>query len=191
MSNKNKKSNKNSKPIKLERWTPEQDKILIEGVAKGMSYKLIAGKIGINKTVKSCQNRAYALRKKGLLQITEVKPEVKTKVKTKVEPDKKKKVKRWTKEEDNCLRNQMAIHDDCFEDGFVATSRLTGRSISSCRARWYQYVSLDESKEPVIVMGSKDKQIINRRYFSRPSLIKQRDESWWKKVCCFFGFSKK
>lgn len=188
MSNKNKKSNKNSKPIKLERWTPEQDKILIEGVAKGMSYKLIAGKIGINKTVRSCQNRAYVLRKKGLLQ-TEVKPEVKTKVKTKVEP--KKKVKRWTKEEDRTLCDQLRRHPECLEDGFTTASRILGRSISACRARWYQHASLDDSEEPVIVMGSKKMSITNRRYFSRPSLIKQRDESWWKKVCCFFGFSKK
>ena len=149
------------------KYTKEEIDILLQGRKDGLSFKEIANKLG--RDVKSVQNKYYNVIKK-----TGTKPS-----------------KRWTPEEDRCLADQLRRNSECFEDGFKDASRLLGRSIGACRSRWYQHVSVQEDMPPVIVLGTEKYQCINRRYPSRPSLTKKRTTSWFKKVCCFFGFTKK
>lgn len=150
------------------RYTKEEIETLMQGKKDGLSFKEIADKLG--RDVKSVQNKYYASRKKnaGI-----------------------KSSKRWTPEEDRCLADQLRRNSECFENGFKEASRLIGRSISACKSRWYQHVSIQEDISPVIVVGTEKYQCINRRYPSRPSLTKKRTANWFKKVCCFFGFTKK
>lgn len=150
------------------KYTKEEIETLIKGRKEGLSFQEIA--IKLDRNIKSVQNKYYNTRKKnaGI-----------------------KSPKRWSPEEDKCLADQLRRNSECFEDGFKNASRLIGRSIGACKSRWYQHVSIQEDISPVIVVGTEKYQCINRRYPSRPSLTKKRTANWFKKVCCFFGFTKK
>lgn len=174
---------------KLKRWTEQEDAVLLKCLADNAEHialglDLAAKKLGRNK--KACSNRYYGhLKSKNAIVPTVVskpKPEPKSEPKAKKSESKSKsKCKRWTKEEDNCLRNQVVLNINCLEDAFTKTARLTGRSIGACRCRWYYYVSI-QPETKCFALVSQNQQINNRRFPSRPSLIEKKSDSWWKKI---------
>lgn len=177
----------------MKRWTEQEDNILRKNVDDAFKANLSLEQalkntvVDINRPLESCRKRYY-YKLKPTMSVNS--KQVSKKV---VEDDKKdtatkKTNKRWTAEEDNCLRNQIELNINCLEDGFAKTARLTGRSVGACRTRWYSKVSLQPPYYWSVV--SKGQQIINRRFPTRPSLIKKRTNTWWQKMCKLLGFSK-
>lgn len=185
----------------INRWKPEEDSILAVNVVKtkNLETALRLTATATNRSVESCRARWYTKVSKQI--DTNKKPSTNFCVSVPAEQPKQYKTKqpkkkavskskhpRWSVEEDNCLRKQIELNINCLEDGFVKAARLTGRSVTACRSRWYGHTSLQPPYYFSLV--SKGQQIINRRYPSRPSLIKRRNDSWWQKMMKLLGFSK-
>lgn len=163
------------------RWTKQEIDTLMKCVAKHPSKledALQEAANLLNRSVGACRFKYYNICSNKTATVTSTFKSKKTKNSPKV---KKSSRPRWSEEEDKVLIKQMDLHPHCFQEAFVITARLLGRSIVSCQKRWYNNLSLREDVKSCVFMG-KGLQIINRRYPSMPMLVERKKEGWWEKV---------
>lgn len=90
--------------------------------------------------------------------------------------------RQWTAEEDRVLTDQVTRSAHNLAEAFRKTARLTNRSYSACRQRWYDVLS----KEPTVcytTIGYKTRNI-NRKVVSQKTSdnTEKTTVSWWRKI---------
>lgn len=164
------------------RWTSEEINTLMKCIAKHpnkLENALQEAANLLNRSIGACRFKYYNICSNKTATVTSNLKSEKTKSNS---PKVKKSSRpRWSEEEDKVLIKQMDLHPHCFQEAFVITARLLGRSIVSCQKRWYNNLSLREDVKSCVFMG-KGLQIINRRYPSMPMLVERKKEGWWEKV---------
>lgn len=92
--------------------------------------------------------------------------------------------KKWSREEDRVLLNQVSRSPQCLYRAFENAARILERTPNSCRLRWYGHVSKHENVAFALI-GSKIA-TINSKGKTKSNRSKEVNRSFWKKIKDFF-----
>ena len=92
--------------------------------------------------------------------------------------------KRWSKEEDNVLIDQVTRHAENLAEAFRVTSRLTRRTVGACAFRWYNVLSKNRETNICFTLVNKTGSYINTKNSQGANLTK-KPLYWWKRIVSF------